>query len=208
MTLKEFLGEELYNQVMEKVGKDHKIDIVSNGNWFPKAKFDEVNEKVKTLEDQIKERDNQLKELKTKAAGNEELSAKIAELETANEATKSEYEVKMAELKKETAIELKLKDEQAKNVKAVKALLSLDKVSIDGDNLLGLDEQLKTLKESDPYLFGEDKLTGRDTTPPGDKQTEDHKRNPWSKDHFNLTRQGQLLKEDPELAARLKAAAN
>ncbi|ADL07753.1 hypothetical protein [Thermosediminibacter oceani] len=41
MELKELLGEELFNQVMAKVG-DHKIDIVSNGQWIPKSKFDEV----------------------------------------------------------------------------------------------------------------------------------------------------------------------
>ncbi|ACA46042.1 DUF4355 domain-containing protein [Clostridium botulinum] len=30
--------------------------------------------------------------------------------------------------------------------------------------------------------------------------------NPWSKEHFNLTKQAQILKENPELAAQLKAA--
>lgn len=32
-------------------------------------------------------------------------------------------------------------------------------------------------------------------------------KNPWSKDHFNLTEQGRLLKEDPELAKQMKAEA-
>ncbi|WP_035293792.1 DUF4355 domain-containing protein [Clostridium sp. KNHs214] len=32
--------------------------------------------------------------------------------------------------------------------------------------------------------------------------------NPWSKEHFNLTKQAQILKENPELAAQLKNAAN
>ncbi|MBN3409949.1 hypothetical protein CJF15_12630 [Clostridium botulinum] len=30
--------------------------------------------------------------------------------------------------------------------------------------------------------------------------------NPWSKEHFNLTKQAQILKENPELAAQLKSA--
>ncbi|EPS55294.1 TPA: DUF4355 domain-containing protein [Clostridium botulinum] len=30
--------------------------------------------------------------------------------------------------------------------------------------------------------------------------------NPWSKEHFNLTKQAQVLKENPELAAQLKSA--
>mgnify|MGYP000913116194 CR=1 FL=1 len=32
-------------------------------------------------------------------------------------------------------------------------------------------------------------------------------KNPWSKEHFNLTEQGRIAKEDPALAARLRAAA-
>src|SRR5690625_3914058 len=52
MSLKELLGEELYNQVIEKVG-DNKIAIVSDGNWFPKDKFDEKNNEVKDLQEQL-----------------------------------------------------------------------------------------------------------------------------------------------------------
>lgn len=33
-------------------------------------------------------------------------------------------------------------------------------------------------------------------------------KNPWSKDTFNLTEQGRILREDPELAEKLKAQAN
>lgn len=32
-------------------------------------------------------------------------------------------------------------------------------------------------------------------------------KNPWSKEHFNLTEQGRILKENPELAARLRKEA-
>lgn len=206
MDLKELLGEELNAKLMEKLGDKHKLAVVSDGNWFPKAKWDEVNEEKNTLASQLAERDKQLKELKTKASGNEELTAKITELEKLNKATRDEYEAKMIALRKETAIELRLKDEKAKNVKAVKSLLDLDKVSMDGNNLIGLDEQLKGLKESDSYLFGEDVLSGRDPNP-GGGSLEGHKKNPWGKEHFNLTEQGRLLREDPELAAKLKAAA-
>lgn len=33
-------------------------------------------------------------------------------------------------------------------------------------------------------------------------------KNPWSKEHFNLTEQGRLLRENPELAKQLMASAN
>lgn len=207
MNLKELLGEELFNQVSEKLG-DNKIDIVSNGNWIPKSKFDEVNQEKKELKTQLEQRDNQLKELKIKAIGNEELTTKIAELESLNNQTKEEYETKIATLRKETSIELYLKDQQARNIKAVKALLDLDKVSIDGDNLIGLEEQLKSLKESDSYLFGEDTIRGRDPNKDTIVVDPQYKNNPWKKETFNLTEQAEIYKEDPVLAEKLKEAAS
>ncbi|WP_129600458.1 phage scaffolding protein [Anaerophilus nitritogenes] len=204
MDLKELLGEELFQQVSEKLG-DKKIDIVNDGNWIPKDKFNSTNEQLKELKKQLDERDEQLKELKAKAAGNEELTSKIAELEKLNDQTKQEYETKIAAIKKDTAIELALKDQQAKNIKAVKALLDLDKVSVDGDNLIGLKEQLESLKESDSYLFGKDTLKGRDPNPSNPVDPE-YKNNPWKKETFNLTEQGRILKENPELAQKLMQA--
>nr|WP_241198966.1 DUF4355 domain-containing protein [Cytobacillus horneckiae] len=47
----------------------------------------------------------------------------------------------------------------------------------------------------------------RQDTPPGGS-AESTTKNPFSKEHFNLTEQGRLLKEDPELYKKLKASAN
>ena len=44
----------------------------------------------------------------------------------------------------------------AKNKKAVKALLELDKISLDGKELKGLSEQLSELKKNCDYLFAGD----------------------------------------------------
>lgn len=176
-------------------------------NMIPKHRFDEVNEEKKELKSQLDERDAQLKELKARASGNEELTAKITELEKLNKTTKEEYESKMNALRKETAIELLLKDQKAKNVKAVKALLDLEKVNLDGDKLIGLEEQLKGLKESDSYLFGEDTITGRTPNKDANSVDPEMKKNPWSKEYLNLTEQGRILRENPELAAKLKATA-
>lgn len=165
MDLKELLGEELYNKVKEKLG-DKKI-MIDDGNFIPKARFDEVNEQKNEYKKMVDERDKQLEQLKEKAKGHDELTAKLTELEAQNKQTKEEYESKMAELKKNTAIDLALAKQKAKNVKAVKALLDMEKVSLDGDNIIGLEEQLKALKESDPYLFGDAKpKVGDGSNPP------------------------------------------
>ena len=152
MDLKELLGEELYSQVMEKAG-DQKIDIVSNGNWFPKSKFDEVNENAKELKKQLKDRDTQLEDLKTKATGNEELTAKIQELTDLNKQTVQDYEQKIQDQAFNFALREALTGAKAKNPKAVEALLNRENLKLDGEKIIGLDDQLKALQESDSYLF-------------------------------------------------------
>lgn len=152
--LKELLGEELYNQVNTKLG-DNKIAIVSDGNWIPKDKFDGVNNQLKDYKTQIADRDKQLKELGEKAKGNEELTKQITDLQATNKKTKDDYEAKIQQMSFDSALDKALGAAQAKNPKAVRALLNLEGIKLDGDKILGLDEQLTALKTSDAYLFGE-----------------------------------------------------
>ena len=67
--LKELLGEELFSQVKEKIG-DVKI-MIDDGNFIPKARFDQVNEEKKELKEMLKERDKQLEDIKKKAKDSE-----------------------------------------------------------------------------------------------------------------------------------------
>jgi hypothetical protein len=152
MPLKDLLGEDLYNQVMKKSG-DNKIAIVSDGNWFPKDKFDQVNSDNKDLKKQLKDRDSQLSDLKTKAAGNEDLTKQINDLTEQNKKTAADYQAKLDQQSFDFALKDALSGAKAKNPKAVEALLNKDSIKLDGDKLLGLDEQLKGIKESDSYLF-------------------------------------------------------
>lgn len=173
MDLKELLGEDLYNQVMQKAG-ENKIAVVSDGNWFPKSKFDEVNNDNKELKKQLKDRDTQLTDLQSKAQGNDDLQKQIQQLQDANKKATDDYEAKLAQQSFDFALKEALSGAKAKNPKAVEALLNKDAIKLDGDKLLGLDEQLKTLKESDSYLFDAEQSqqqpptfsTGQHQTPP------------------------------------------
>lgn len=172
--------------------------------FIPKDKYNEVAEAKKKLEEDIQERDNQLEQLKNAASNNEELKKQIEELQEANRRAAEEWQAKMAQMKLDFAIEKALAAAKAKNIKAVKALLDLEKVKLDGEQLLGLDDQLETLKETDPYLFGDSGKVGGGTNPPGAGNPEV---NPWKPETFNLTLQGKILREDPAKAARMKAEA-
>lgn len=154
MDLKELLGEDLYNQVIQKAG-ENKIAVVSDGNWFPKDKFDTVNNDNKELKKQLKSRDDQLEELKKVDA--EGLQQKIQDLQKANEDAEKEWQSKLDQQQFDFALKDALGAAKVRNPKAAQALLNLEAIKLDGDKLLGLEEQLKTIKESDPYLFVEDK---------------------------------------------------
>ncbi|MBT2634547.1 phage scaffolding protein [Bacillus sp. ISL-26] len=210
MSLKELLGDDLYAQVIEKAG-DQKIDIVSNGQWFPKERFDAVNNEKKDLKSQLDERDQQLNTLQKQAKGNEELQAAIESLQEENQKTAAEYQQKLDQQAFDFAIESALRDAKSKNIKAVKANLNLDGLKLADGKVIGLDEQLTTLRESDSYLFEEDQkgapsLAGRQPHVSSQSGTQPLA-NPFKKETLNLTEQGRLFRENPELAMRLQKEA-
>ena len=200
--LKEILGEELAAQVAEKLG-DTKI-VIDDENRIPKSRFDEVNEEKNQLKEMLAERDKQLGDLKKQVKDNDQLTAQINDLQAENKKTTEEYERKLSDQRFSFAVEKAVAAAEAKNVKAVKALVDMEKVKLDGEQVIGLQEQLDALKESDPYLFGAD-LKGRE--PHKGKEAPPKLDNPWKPDTLNLTEQGRLLREDPETAKRLMAAA-
>lgn len=169
----------------------------------PKSDFNTLNDTKKDLEDQIKDRDKQLKDLGEKVKGNDEAEKTIKELQEANKKTKDEYEAKVKELKIDAAIQSKLSD--AKYPELLAGRIDKTKLSLSDDGtVLGIDEQVIKLKDTykdqfKPAVTGGDP-ENKDKTPPGGK-------NPWSKEHFNLTEQGRLLRENSALAAQYKAAA-
>ena len=200
MTKEQLIEMGLTEEQADKVLAAHKEVLAG---FIPKARFDEVNETKKDLEQQIQERDNQLKDLQGKVKGNEELEKTIKELQEANKATKEQYEDKIKDMTITAAIQSKLTDAKYPDLLLTKFDRSKLSIAEDG-TVLGIDEQLTALKEQYKDLFKPD-LKGREPNniggaPPGTK-------NPWSKEHFNLTEQGRILRENPELAAQLQAAA-
>lgn len=154
--LKDVLGEELYKQVVEKAGDKHKIAVVSDGQWFPKEKFDEANTAKKAAEDALKDRDTQLAELKKSAGDNEALKEQISKLQNDNKTAAEQYEKDMQDLKLATALKLTLAGE-AHDPDLVAGLLDKDKIEMNEDGSIkgGLDDQLKGLRESKAFLFTE-----------------------------------------------------
>ena len=150
----------------DKVAKASEEELKG---FVPKSRFDEVNEARKHAEDSVKERDKQIEGLKSSAGDAEKLKQQIDELQQANKEKDSNHALEIKKLKIDNAVDSALNAAKAKNLKAVRALLDLDKAELDENgNVKGLAEQIKKLSEADDSKFmfessGKPKMKGAKT---------------------------------------------
>lgn len=117
--------------------------------FIPKARFDEVNNAKKQAEKDLSDRDKQLETLKNSTGDVETLKQTIETLQNENKAATDKYNAELAEIKLVGAVDTALLGADALNVKAVKALLDMSKIKMDGDVLLGINEQIENLKKAE-----------------------------------------------------------
>lgn len=173
-----------------------------DGAYVPKSRFNEVNEEKNSLKASFADRDKQLDGLKKSAGDNDALKQQIKELQEKNKAAAAEYDAKMKELRMNTAIQIAV-SKDAQDADIVAGLIDKSKIILGEDGkITGLEEQVKALKESKGFLFKQDQPGGYAPKGGGNPQ-----RNPFAKDTFNMTEQGKLLRENPEQARALAAAA-
>lgn len=132
---------------LEDLGLEKEIIdsiMAENGKDVEKAKADYEDVKA-----QLETANATITDLKKNNVDNEKLQNKVTEYETEITKLKDEAAKKDFNYRLEDA----LKGSKAKNLKALKALLDMDKVKLEGDKFTGLEEQLTALKESDAYLF-------------------------------------------------------
>lgn len=162
--LKLGLTEEQANKVLEANTEQLK-------GFIPKARFDEVNNSKKQLEKDLNDRDTQLETLKNSSGDVETLKKTIETLQADNKEATEKYNAELANLKLNNAIDTALLGANAVNVKAIKALLNMDSIKLDGETLLGINEQLEALKaaEDSKILFkGAEQKNGFSGVKPGE----------------------------------------
>lgn len=149
--LKMILGEAYTDDI------DKKVSDEIGKNFVARADFNAKSEEVKNLNAQLSERDKQLEGLKKVDA--EGLQQQIKTLQDENKRAKDTYDEQLNKIKFEHAIDTALTGAKARNTKAVSALLDRETITFKDGKLSGLDEQLKTLKKDNAYLFEEDKTS-------------------------------------------------
>lgn len=153
---REFLRElGLSEEQIEKVMSEHGKTVTDTT-----AKLAAAEESKKALEAQLVERDKDIKDLKKGAEDNAELAQKYADLETKYKGAKAEYEQQIKDTNLNHAVDMALTG-KVHDAGIVRGLLDRTKLTLDEQGQLGgLEEQLKGLSESKPFLFIPDQATG------------------------------------------------
>ncbi len=161
----EWLKELLKNAGVENVDDlESKISKELPKYFKPAKEFNEVSEKLKNANEEIEtlkttntniqtEYDNYKKGSITQ----EEYETKVKEIQE-----EADNKVKQNNFDSKLAVKLMSKEINAKDVIDIKANLDMSKISLDGENFIGLDEQINSLKERKDYLFNKEEtiITG------------------------------------------------
>ena len=158
--LVDIVGKDAYESLPDDIKKQYgeKELIINDGTYIPKAKFDNLNEQKKDLENQLKETNDKVQELSK--VNTEELKKQIEDLQNKYEEdtkalnekyNKREYDIKLNDYAKD----LKFSSNSAR--KSFMNDLKAKELKFEEDKLVGFDDFVNSYKENDPNAFMEDK---------------------------------------------------
>lgn len=138
--------------VIDAIMAAHGKDIEKH-----KTAVDTSKAELDTLKNQLVEANKQIEDFK--GMNIDQIKAAADEWKTKAEKAESDAAQAIASLKFDHALEGALVNAQAKNPKAVKALLEMNNLKLnDADgSIIGLEDQLKSVKEKNDYLFADTK---------------------------------------------------
>lgn len=156
----EWLKELLKNAGVENIDDlESKIAKELPKYFKPAKEFNDVSEKLKTANAEVetlkasqKSIQDEYENYKKGSISKEEYENKVKEIQA--EADKN---VKQSKFDSKLDFKLISKEIGAKDPKEIRAHLDTSKISLDGENFIGLDEQIKPLKENKAYLFNIDR---------------------------------------------------
>lgn len=121
-------------------------------HFVPKTQYNEIADAKKKLEKDVADRDTQLEDLKKTAGASDELKKQIETLQNENKTAKEKFDADLKELHLTNAIKSALTG-KVHDESLVAGLFDKTKLVIDGDKVVGLDDQLNGIKESKAFLF-------------------------------------------------------
>ena len=133
----------------DKVKEAVDTIMTENGNDIERYKTSETNLKslLKTANETLE---------KFKDVDIDGLKGEVQKYKDAAAEAESNSKAEIERLQFGYALDGALRTAGAKNSKAVRALLDEAGLKLNGDSIVGLDEQLKTIRENNDYLFNDD----------------------------------------------------
>lgn len=170
--LKEILGEDLFNQVKtkvssynEKADKDKRVSIanVNGDEYVTKAKYSQLETDLNNTKTSLSTAQTTIEDLKKSNGDNADLQQKVSNYETKIANLEATGKAEKAKMLKEIAIKDALYAEKAKHPELLISKFDLSKIILDekGENVVsGIEEQMKSNKETYKDLFGETEQQG------------------------------------------------
>ena len=170
--LKEILGEDLFNQVKNKVSsynekadKDKRVSIanVNGDEYVTKAKYSQLETDLNNTKTSLSTAQTTIDDLKKSNGDNADLQQKVSDYETKIANLEATGKAEKAKMLKEIAIKDALYAEKAKHPELLLGKFDLSKIILDekGENVVsGIEEQMKSNKETYKDLFGETEQQG------------------------------------------------
>lgn len=182
----EAVTEESFGVFKEELGK----------RFVPKSEFNQRGEELKQLREKVAQQAEELAELQTVAEEKTALSEALSVAEAKQAELIATYESQAAAERLRLTLDQALNASGARNLIAVKALLDMDKITLEEGVLKGFEEQLWELKKENSYLFEADKQTVQFMRPAKNNQV-DLTRDDFKK--MGYMERLKLKKEQPEL---------
>ena len=199
--------EQILTKLIELGMKEEEAKELTSkavSNYISKEDYNVLKGQVEVYENNTKELNKTVKALQKDVDANEALKLKLEDLQ--NNLASKDREIE--KVKFDYKLEAKMKEVGAKNIRAIKALINMEDVKLsENGELEGFDTQIEALKESDSYLF-EDVTRGSLGSLGAHNRGQNNVKNPFSKEHYNLTEQSKLYLENPTLAKQLEELAN
>ncbi len=170
--LKEILGEDLFNQVKNKVSsynekadKDKRVSIanVNGDEYVTKVRYSQLETDLNNTKTSLSTAQTTIEDLKKSNGSNADLQQKVSDYETKIANLEATGKAEKAKMLKEIAIKDALYAEKAKHPELLISKFDLSKIILDekGENVVsGIEEQMKSNKETYKDLFGETEQQG------------------------------------------------
>lgn len=155
--IKKIIGDELYQQIIDKGVKPEEFDLINNyvpkDNHIPRTRFNEINDELKITKGKLTDFEKQLEDAKKILGENEELKTKYADLETNFKEELSKKDIEVSNISKRSLVKEKLITSGARHVDLLMKEIKLDEIALKDGKLDNFDKQFESIKENYGDMF-------------------------------------------------------